>query len=906
MPKHNKLNLEIAKLLFLPLTFSLLASQAQAVTHEVGEGKNYPSLRELNDLGVLTDGDIISLYQNDNSFIGETLSLTDITIMSADGSMITLTQSTNTPPPVFGGLISFSANNVNLNIENIQIMNSSVQGTVADTGHGIGGAVRAEGNLTINNANNINFINNTARGGENGSNSGLGGAIYTHNTLNLSSANNMLFTGNKAISGDSTSTVPSTGSIMFAAQGGAIYASNLNLTNASNITFSDNQAIGGNGINVVYSGHGGAIYVSAGIDMTNASNILFSNNIAKGGTASTNGKADVSGLGGAIFIMGGLSTPSVISGATFLNNQATTDNDGDMTSGLGGAIYNGGTDLTLLATAGNNITFTGNTHNPGNTGVKANSIYFGNTTPSAVTTTFTADVEDGAYLIMLDPMASQQDNMLGKAGTRVGNVDLTINKTGDGTWILGGHSEMASATTWNINQGTLYLTAINNAPVHIDLSHDTTAAFNVASGSNILLSLTDTAHLISGLDIAFNAGSNVGVEQGGSFRYFELAHGSENPLLSLRAQNSLNNDSAILNPSGSFTSGVYDYTYDLYWRENDPTSEDLIARITSKTYNQELGGSSATTAPTAIASLNAMGRSLFEQLHWSFKCLDDCTDNTNCNTSCSQSNDKTSNLWLKPTYAHSSQNNGSDFTINAPGFAMGLDNCFDNNYFAGVGIFANSPNYRSRDANIDAQNINIAGYAGTLLPGKIELGVMAGGGHTWYDQKRKAAGISHKSKYQSTNLNVATSLAKNFKLNDTWALAPFTSYEYLHLNVQGYKEKLATHSLKAKSHKENLHLTRTGSDLTWTDQKDLTISGKVYHAGLYGNNRAKTKVNFVADANATKYRSRGDKLTKNALGMGVSSAYNLNKNLQLAANYNLEKGKRSRVHHGSLNLVYNF
>ncbi|MFD1260228.1 autotransporter family protein [Entomomonas asaccharolytica] len=903
----SKLSKNIAYLLFFPIAYSLLTSQAKATTYDVGIGETYSTLKELSDAGVLANGDIVVVHNNDSSFAGETLSVSSLTLVSSDGTRIILSEAATSTPPAKGGLIYFTNNSVTLNIADIQVQNSTAQGVNNNVSSGLGGAIYANNDLSMANADDIMLNNNTALGGDNGANSGLGGAIYAYYTLDLKNSNNISFVNNKAIAGNPTSST-TTGS----GHGGAIYASLINLTGANDITFSGNQAQGGDAgtLNAPNSGIGGAIYAGFfGIDMTGASNVVFSNNIAKGGSASTGGNADKSGLGGAISTLG----PSVISGSSFINNQATTSNIGDMSSGLGGAIYNSGPSLTLQATAGNDITFSGNTHNQGGMGVTANSIYFGNVSSSALSTTFNVDVADGALVTMYDPLASQADDLITKSGSTLSNVNLTINKTGAGKWILGGHNDMASATTWNINQGTLYLELVNNKPVHIDLSNNNTATFNAAAGSTILFSPSAQAHLISGLDIALNAGSNVGMGQGGAFSYFELPAGADAPLLSLRADNSLTNDSNILNPDGTFSSGVYDYTYGLYWRENDPLSHDLVATIKSKTYNSELGGSSSTTGPTGIASQSSLGSMLTTRLHWNFECLDDCRDTTytdgktaNCNSVCSQPSEKSANVWFRPTYSYTNQTNGTGFHINTPGFALGIDNCFDRNFFLGFGLFGTLPEFRSKYADIDAQTINAAVYGGTLLPGKIELGLMAGLGHTWYDQKRKVRGYHYNSDYESNNWNLGINLGRRFKLNESWTLRPFTAYEYMSLNVQSYKEKQGVYSLKVKSHRENFHFLKTGVDLTWSNNRDLDITGKVYHSGFYGDTKANTHVTFVSDPNATRYNSYGDKLDNNALGLGIGSAYKVNKDFTIEANYNFEKGKHSYTHYANLNFVYKF
>ena len=898
--------------LTIPAALCLYTGTAFAATYDVGNGQTYPTLDSLVTSGVLANGDVIRIHNDDASFIGQPFPYTSLTVESGSGSAVVLTQAAGTAPAK-GGMFSFTPSNVTLNLANLEIRNSQAQGIDSFVSSGQGGAVYAANSLSISNASNIGFYNNTATGGNgHGSNSGAGGAIYVYNALNLSNAQNITFSGNQAIAGNASGT--GNNSTAGSGQGGAIYASQLNLTDAQNITFENNRAIGGNanGLNASNSGNGGAVYIGfLGLDMTGAQNVVFRNNLAQGGaggSATSGGNADKSGLGGAISIL----SASIIEGASFYNNRATTSNTGDMSSGLGGAIYNSGPSLTLIADAGKDITFSGNTHNPGATGAVPNSIYFGSVSSGALTTALTLDVADGANVNMLDPLASQADNTTGKYDSRpLGNVNLTINKNGAGTWILAGHNDMASATTWNINEGTLYLARANNSPAHIDLRNATTASFNMASGSNLLFALSATPHLINGKDITLSSGSNVGMNQGGSFSYFELPAGAEAPLLSLRASDSLSNSSTILNPEGAFSSGFYDYRYGLYWRENNALSQDLVAFIQSKTYNEETGASSATTAPSGIATQNVMSNMLSERFAWNFECFDNCRDqplpvDNNTTQDCQDQCEKSHNVWLKPTYRYTSRDSGSNFTLKTPGIALGIDNCFDREFFLGLAIFGSWPEYRSTDADINAKSVSVALYGGTLLPGQIELGLLGAYGRTSYDQTRRVYWQSYSADYSSNNLNLGINFGRRFQLDESWMMRPFLSYEYMRLDVGSYTESWGNYALQVDSHKENFHFLRAGTSLTWTNNKDMNVSGEIYYAGLYGDNAASARAFFLMDTSGTRYESYADKLDSDALGLGINSVWHVTKDFQLAASYNFEVSKHTYSHYAGVNLIYSF
>ena len=882
-----------------------------ADTYDVGAGQTYADLQALlTDPGALKSGDTIIIHSDDSSVINAKLGTASmaLTIRSADGTPKTITQSGAASHR--GGFLSFTnadpASTIDLNISDLIITGNTAQGTNTWTSTGQGGAVATFASLNILGSN-VKFTDNTAIGGLGTQSAGQGGAIWAYNILSLAGSGDIEFSGNKAIGTDRNNS----------GQGGAIYAPTVDLSNARNVTFSGNQAIGGgNNASVHTSGLGGAIGVSnMDLIMDGARNVVFSSNSAMGGAVSSRQSVYNSGLGGAIFLnYSPIMDSRTITGASFLNNTATTDMDGDMSSGRGGAVFNSGPGLNLKAEVGGDVLFSGNTHNPGKTGAVPNSIYFGNIyTSSNLVTDFTVDVDAGALVTMLDPMASQEDDLVGYESHTMKNLDLSISKSGAGTWILGGYNDMRSATTWNVNEGVLRLEIVNGQTAHLDLSHEDTAVFNLNAGTKLLVNPTTSAHFIQANDITIQGAS--GIWDGGAFSYQNLPGDGQNAYLSLRANDSLTNDMIILNPDGSFISGFFEYSYyGLEWRVNNALSHDLVAWITTKSYVPELGGSGATTGPSAIISRNLLGRTLGLRWAENFDCFDDCAAGLyepaarpgGNRRQCDNDQGRDGNVWFRALYDYTSHNGPGDFLIRTPGFAVGIDNCFNERFFLGLALLGAKPEYRSNKTKIDADALEVAVYGGGLLPGRIELGAMASIGRGWYDQRRTVRDEVHHKKYQSDDWSLGAELSRRFQLNDAWTMRPFASYRYQRMEVDRYRENSGVYALDFEGHTEEFHFIRAGLDTTWTDNDKSLITGSLYYTGLGGDTSPKVGASFVQDQNNTRYLSLGDELDKNAVGVGLSGFYNLGDKVDLTASYQFEAGKRSRSHHGAIGLNIGF
>jgi len=160
----------------------------------------------------------------------------------------------------------------------------------------------------------------------------------------------------------------------------------------------------------------------------------------------------------------------VLHNGVFLNNRV---HGGGSLGGLGGAVYSEG-GVGISADNQKTMLFYGNQHSPASAkGAVPNAIYW--------TDSLKLDAALDARILMLDPLTSSA------------NTNTTVTKTNTGDWFLGGVSELAGASTWNIDQGSLTLTTVNYGgtgalgvvDAAIRLSHDNTASFTLAKDATL-------------------------------------------------------------------------------------------------------------------------------------------------------------------------------------------------------------------------------------------------------------------------------------------------------------------------------------------------------------------------------------------------------------------------------------
>lgn len=403
--------------------------------------------------------------------------------------------------------------------------------------------------------------------------------------------------------------------------GGAVYVNGTLNGGINNSVFKDNQA-------GALGGAVGALIIQDGV---NASLFINNQSDQRGGALSVNvltgginnsvfesnlsiGAADTekAGLGGGVFLRDTVE----IGGGRFLNNTATTSNIGDMTSGRGGAIffdayYDDDSSLKLVANeAGNPQVFSGNTHNPGGLGTTANSIYFGTTSlytnREQTRLDFTIDTAEGAQVTMLDPLASQPDNLTDSSGNEFTMLTVDIIKNGPGTWLLGGHNDMQAKGDWLIKEGVLQFAGTAdgmNRPVHIDLKHSD-ASFTLAGDATLLIPLETDRHLISANKIILADGSYVDIVNDTNYGHVAEVLHEDYVVLTLAGANIANQSKT---GNGVLKIGIYDYNYDLYWNGNDLVLNHSEIAV----YNPERAADAAITALGIMAFYNPVNTAVW-------------------------------------------------------------------------------------------------------------------------------------------------------------------------------------------------------------------------------------------------------------------------------------------------------
>ena len=220
----------------------------------------------------------------------------------------------------YGGAISNDAYYSGSSVIIGTISNSSFSGNSAESGGAIYNSVYSSGSATIDSISNSTFSGNSATNGS-------GGAIYNYADSSGSVTINLI---------DAVTFENNTASY----SGGAIF------NVGGYIGYIDNTTFIGNSVTAIgeeVSAYGGAI--------ANGSYIGYIDNTTFIGNSVTAIGEEVSAYGGAIFNAGGYI--GYIDNTTFINNSAATS---------GGAIYNVGSKINIIASLGN-TEFTGNTAN---------------------------------------------------------------------------------------------------------------------------------------------------------------------------------------------------------------------------------------------------------------------------------------------------------------------------------------------------------------------------------------------------------------------------------------------------------------------------------------------------------------------------------------------------------------
>ncbi len=284
--------------------------------------------------------------------------------------------------------------------------------------------------------------------------------------------------------------------------GGAIanYISDANITGGA---FSGNTATSSGGGVISYHGSlsirdtifdgnsagsgGGAIAVQSG-------SLVLSNGTFTGNSASNGGAIDlgtvVTSISGSVFI-GNMATDS--GGAINSYSGTTTLSDvtfaGNSAANYGGAIVNEGGVMTLAATSGHTSLLTGNSTN-------------------GVPNSITLSTAGGWPSLNVDTNSNGLVDMRDPIGVELNSGTMTVTKTGEGVWALGGHSNFtavgAGKTGFAVDGGLLYLygegQVENDIPSTASVTELVAAGTIKLAGVNSSFSVANGASVVAGGD----------------------------------------------------------------------------------------------------------------------------------------------------------------------------------------------------------------------------------------------------------------------------------------------------------------------------------------------------------------------------------------------------------------------
>ena len=479
-------------------------------------------------------------------------------------------------------------------------------------------------------------------------------------------------------------------------------------------------------------------------------------------------------------------------------------------------------------------------------------------------------------------------------------------------------------------------------------------SFSLESGATLLTWFHNGAPTnVNGEEIVLAAGSQVGLTPD-AFAYGGPAATGKTTVLELGASTLLSNSSDVATSSGRYAVGVYDYFYDtLDWND---AGNRLAANVFKRKFNHERGGTAAVTAPLAMLAHNPAGgvvrnrtvsrfadgmhkanstgnRALLYLAQYQNGAGTSAygpalirTGQESSRTAASSRqplkdeqklqwlslaeggalSGAATGIWVTPGYHYTHQTGRVGYDIKGPNVSFGVDHLFHERFFLGLAVSLDFPEYESSHADIDGNAITGTLYGGLLLPQDVEFGFFGSYGKSDYDQTRKVYGRKFDADYDSENYSLGASLGRTFYSGEDLALRPFLSYEYIHLDTDGYKEKGDMYALKFTSSENNLHRVEAGLDASYSFENGAYLAGRLYYSGLYGDREGDTKTHFVYDAARTSFKVTGDSLDEHSLGAGVGIGLPLNDTLDVTLGYNFLGGDDSRTHQGSLGIRLQF
>lgn len=665
-----------------------------------------------------------------------------------------------------------------------------------------------------------------------------------------------------------------------------------------------------NAAGVLFGGVIGAVSDNASV-MGNIENSVFANISAR---------STYNEVYAGVLYAGGLDSELVIKNSVFVDTLAQSNSS--TASSYGGAIAvdtsyatanANGHELTLEATGGQTTLFQNNRIISGTTSANAtNSVYMGRVgvNYSQADAVLNIKTAAGGLVDLRDPLAVD----LHSSASTFNRFTMTVDGPGNFYWGGSNDFEVGAGSSINLKNGsqTTLLAGFKNRDRQDNLT------LNLEDGSKLMVELTASAGdapLLEASAVNIAPTATIGVNTKFTYSDAVVENNNGRSVLKISADNLTGTPTL---EGGIITVGVFNYQYDLSWVDqvNDPYGQySATFKLLNggggdggrkPSYNKEIAASQSTMAPGVLATYLPAGTLLHEHMSGFFR-------ENHYNQYAYGDFSGSHSLWLTPTYAHAKRDGNSrrlGYELDTYGATLGWDfrpDAVDNGVF-GLAVSFFDQNYDGDRTDMDGKTVMLQGYGGFMLPEDFELMLNLGYGWADYDQKRRVRGQKLSSDYDANLFNIGLELARRFMIDECLSFRPFVGYDYMNVDVDGYREKNGdgTYNLRVNGYSQELHRFRAGVGADWINDQGVKLGAEVYYQGLAGDRKAETDIRFVNDPSGTKWVSLADPLEKNNFGLGLSASVPLDDNFSLGAGYKLGLGKHTTAHQGNLTIGYDF
>ena len=635
---------------------------------------------------------------------------------------------------------------------------------------------------------------------------------------------------------------------------------------------------------------GGGVIGVLGNNLANAASLGKISDSEFTGVKVTASVGDV--LAGLIYA-GGLDQALVIENSRFQDNKATAS--GTVYAGALGidtsyATNNSkGHEVTLTAEAGRSTVFQNNLINSGGA---ANSIYmgnFGSGNPAQADAVLNIQARAGGLVALADPLKIEQ-----------GGEKFTLNIGGagfSGDFHWGGVNKIKAGNGSALNfLGESRSTLLPGFQVE----NQGSLAVDLAEASTLMVELgadPSQAPVIEADQVKIASGASIGLAEAGSFSYTDpglLAAHEGQAVLSFDTPDRQGQGRL---EEGAISIGVFDHHYQLAWN-----GDQVILGQAGTTYNKTLGAGEATRGPGAMGAdlLNALP--LFDHLRRAL-------DLGRLQPAYGQG-DSGFGLWLSPGFTHTRYSGDRAYDLDTLGTSLGWDYRPEGRDLVfGLALSFFDQDYDSRRTELEGRTFLAQAYAGAALPQNFEAFFSLGLGRSDYEQSRQVYGQRLKSDYEADLFSLGLELARPFELSPSLSLRPFLSYDYLHLAVNGYRERGGNgiYNIRTRGYDQDLHRFRAGAGLDWeAPESGVQLGLKAWYQGLGGDRDPRNNFRFTGDPSGTKWVSLADPLDDQGFGLALSAAVPLGDWVSLGAGYQLGLAEDTQSHQGRLTLRVDF